>query len=182
MRKGSPDNWNKIKASSSSFRKHTVPTLQTVTDLWLRLRFKGVVGLSATQQILFSVLGQYEVFFPKEPFHVSYNDFTKGLPNFVFIWELTVVAIFFLSSFEFNPYMQAVRDGAPVHASAGRALLQSFNVADIWQGLAYAITGWHKEPRSADTEEASLEMKGSPFHQDQDLLTKTRADSETASP
>lgn len=139
-----------------------------------------MVGLSAAQQILFSVLAQYKVFFPTPPYHVSYNDFSKRLPQFIFIWELTVVSVFFLFSFEFEPYLRAARSGSPVHASAGRALLQSYNNADIFYGLAYAFTGWHRKPRGIFSDPASLEMNEPSSHKAKDLFRNDHEINEAA--
>lgn len=104
-----------------------------------------MAGLESTQQIVFTVLAQKKVFFPVNPYHVSYNDFSKGLPNLILIWELTVVAVFFLWSFSFEEYIEAARLGTPVQASARRTLLQSCNTLDVFDGCAYAITGWHRK-------------------------------------
>lgn len=117
--------------------------------------FKAVVFLQAIQQILFAVLANHGGFKPSVPFRISYMDFATGLPNLIFAWELVLVAVFFLKTFTFKPYMDEVREGAVVHASAGAALLHSFNTADVFQGLAYAFAPWAtKKGHSLDYSDA----------------------------
>ena len=115
------------------------------------LSFKGVVGLQAIQEILFSILAEKRVFFPTSPFYISYNDFAKGLPSLILIWELTIVAVMFLRSFEFRKYKEEVRGGAPVAAGPGGALLTTFSPRDIGKGLVYGFTSIP----SADTEQSN---------------------------
>lgn len=107
--------------------------------------FKGVVGMEATQDILFSVLAEKKVFFPVEPFHVSYNDFAKGVPTLLLILELTIVAIMFLWSFEFSRYRSEILNGAPIAAGPGKALLSLFGWGDIGRGVAYMFTAPSKD-------------------------------------
>ncbi|KAK4978561.1 hypothetical protein LTR42_001061 [Elasticomyces elasticus] len=127
------------------FEHRMHPELARHKGTFKLISFKAVAGLESTQQILFTVLAQKRVFYPTDPFHVSYDDFAKGLPNLILIWELTIVAIFFLWSFSFDEYLDIARSGAPVQASAGRALLESCNTLDILQSLAYSFTGWHRK-------------------------------------
>ncbi|KAK3674379.1 hypothetical protein LTR78_005848 [Recurvomyces mirabilis] len=93
--------------------------------------FKAVVGLQATQNVIFSVLAEKSVFRPSPPFHISYMDFSVGIPNFMFSVEMLIVAGMFLHSMTFEPYLKQVRAGAEVHATPVGAL-----------GLAYAMTPW----------------------------------------
>ena len=107
------------------------------------LSFKGVVGIEGLQSFLFPLLAYKGVFFPKPPYHVSWFDFDKGLPEFLLVWEMTLVAILFLRSFSFSPYLLEVRQGAPVTASAGAAFLEVFDMRDIWRGFWYMFTSWY---------------------------------------
>lgn len=112
--------------------------------------FKGVVGLEAIQSIIFPVLAETQVFKPKPPYYVSWNDFAKGLPQFILVWEMTIVAIMFLRSFSFQPYLRDVRRGVPVSATAGSAFLASFSPVDIIRGVRYMFTPWSRLPRNAE--------------------------------
>lgn len=47
--------------------------------LFKLISFKGVVGFQAIQDVLFSVLAEKRLFYPTSPYHISYNDFSKGI-------------------------------------------------------------------------------------------------------
>ncbi|KAL9111085.1 MAG: hypothetical protein Q9227_004518 [Pyrenula ochraceoflavens] len=97
--------------------------------------FKGIIGLEATQAIIFPVLAEHNVFKPTPPYHVSWMDFDRGIPQFLVMWEMLLVAIVFLWSFDFRPYLEEARKGSPVVAKPREAFLHSFNVLDIFRDL-----------------------------------------------
>ncbi|KAK4945638.1 hypothetical protein LTR10_015257 [Elasticomyces elasticus] len=116
-----------------------LPEQRTLLKL---VSFKGVVGLEGFQDILFPVLADTSVFKPKPPFYVSWNDFAKGIPQFILVWEITIVAFLFVRSMTFEPYRQAVQRGIPLAATPGSAFLDSVNVMDIWRGVKYMFTSF----------------------------------------
>lgn len=102
------------------------------------ISFKGIVIVQALQEWIFSILAETKVFFPTPPhYYISYNDFSKGLPNLLLLWELTIVAVLFLWSFSFSRYHQQVRDGSPRVANPLRALASVFSRRDIGNGIVY---------------------------------------------
>ena len=92
------------------------------------------------QNILFVGLAEAKVFFPKPPYHVSYNDFTVGVPNLLFLIELGIMSIMFLWSFEFKRYRQEIRNGTPKAAGPVKAFFSTFYPDDVFRGLIYAFT------------------------------------------
>lgn len=102
--------------------------------------FKLIVGVEAMQDILFSALGDSGVYFPKPPYHVSWADFSVGIPQFILMIELAIVAFVFLWSFTFEPYRDMVYRGEKVNVSSWKAFLNVFDVWDIWKGFAYMFT------------------------------------------
>lgn len=116
--------------------------------LFKLISFKGIIILQVIQNILFVGLAEARVFFPKPPYHVSYNDFVVGLPNLLFMIEITIMSILFLWSFEFKRYRQQIKNGAPVAAGPMKAFFSTFYPDDIMRGLIYAFTF---SPSSAST-------------------------------
>jgi hypothetical protein len=109
--------------------------------------FKAVAGLDGLQQLIFPILGENRIYMPSPPFRVSWNDFTLALPNFIVIWELTVVAIIFLWSFEFARYKNFILlNGEQPKRGARGALRDVLNIWDIWEAVAYAF--FHRVPHS----------------------------------
>lgn len=106
------------------------------------LSFKLIVGLEAFQGILFSVLADTGIYFPKSPYHVSWFDFTIGLPQFVLVFELTIVSIVFMWSFSFEEYRRLTIKGEPILAPTWKAFLQTFDLRDISQGTKYMFTSF----------------------------------------
>lgn len=103
--------------------------------------FKLVVGLDATQAILFSALADTGTYFPKWPYHVSWNDFAVGIPSFILIWELTIVSFIFLWSFTFEPYKKlALEKGEKVQPQSWRAFIQALDMRDIFHAVIYMFT------------------------------------------
>lgn len=129
------------------FERRLRPELAKHKSMPKLISFKSVVGLEALQSFIFPTLASQQVFFPTPPYHVSYNDFAKGLPSFMVIWEITIAAIVFLHSFEFKPYRQAIHEGQPPVASVGGAILQTLNPMDIIGGVFTMLTGFRRDSR-----------------------------------
>ena len=97
--------------------------------------FKAIVGLQATQQIIFAALTAAKVFFPAPPFYISYYDFSKGLGYIIFLFEIMIVAIMFLWSFRFVKYRDEIRAGAKRKQNPIIAFLSLFVPFDIFKAL-----------------------------------------------
>lgn len=106
------------------------------------LSFKLIVGLEVLQSILFSVLADTGIYFPKPPYHVSWDDFTTGIPQLILVYELTIVSIVFMWSFSFEEYRRLLIRGEPILAPTWKAFLQIFDLRDIWQGVRYMFTSF----------------------------------------
>lgn len=124
------------------FEDRMRPQLQAHGAIFKLVSFKGVVILEAFQSFIFPVLAETGVFTPSPPYYVAWDDFDRGFPQFILVWEMIIVAIVFLRSFSFLPYLLEVRQGVPVSATAGSALLYSFNPIDIIRGVRYSFTPW----------------------------------------
>ena len=122
--------------------------MQQHNSLFKLLSFKGIILLQAMQSILFSALAEAKVFYPSPPFRVSYNDFAKGLPELIFIWELTAVAIMFIRSFGFKRYQKNVGTGSGTFMIALAALVQIFNPVDVIHGFVQPLKGAEKTERA----------------------------------
>lgn len=99
------------------------------------LSFKAIIGLQATQEIIFAALTATKTFFPAPPFYISYYDFSKGLPYIIFLFEMMIVAIMFLWSFSFDKYRAEFRSGIPKKQNAAIAVLSLFWPVDIFVAL-----------------------------------------------
>lgn len=117
------------------FETRLRPQLEEYRGLFKLLSLKGVVLFQSVQEIIFPILAEEKIFFPKPPYHVSWNDFARGLPEFILVWELLIVAVMFLWSFEFAPYQTAAQTGVPIAMSPVSALLHSLNTGDVWDGV-----------------------------------------------
>lgn len=102
--------------------------------------FKAIVGLEAVQDILFSALGETGVYFPKPPYRLSWVDFSRGIPEFLLLCEMAIVAVAFLWSFTFEPYREAVVRGENIKSSSWKALFSAFDLSDIWNSVVYMFT------------------------------------------
>lgn len=129
--------------------------------LFKLISFKVVVALEAFQNFVFPILADKGFFLPSAPFFVSFNDFSQGLPSFIFIWELTIVSIVFLYSFGFERYRPSALFGAPVLASPGSAFLSSFSTVDIWRGVAYSFKLFSTKPIEYQDSPSKLESNES---------------------
>jgi len=106
------------------------------------ITFKAVVAFESVQSVLFPVLAQYQIFKVSTPYYVSFNDFAVGIPQFMIVVEMVFVAVSYLWSFHFNRYRgQVLREGKLIQANPGAALLEVFDMRDIWQSVAYAFFG-----------------------------------------
>ena len=157
-----------IQSTSTGFAVWGVVIFETRFKATLReehksmfklVSFKAVVLLQATQEFIFPILAEKKIFFPKPPYHVSYMDFAYGLPEFLFIWELTIVAIMFLWSFSFETYRDAALSGTPVAMSPGRAFWHSLYCEDVLYGCVYPFTLKKTFP-SRDVERMQPFMEG----------------------
>ena len=93
--------------------------------------FKGVVILQSIQDIIFNALGETKTFFPTAPFHISYDDFSKGVPSVLFLWELTIMAVLFLKAFNADEYRVQARQGAEISRNPVTAFLSAFTPTDF---------------------------------------------------
>ena len=93
--------------------------------------FKGVVILQAIQDITFQALGETKTFFPTVPFHTSYDDFSKGVPSVLFLWELTIMAVLFLKAFNADEYRTQARQGAEISRNPVAAFSSAFIPTDF---------------------------------------------------
>lgn len=101
--------------------------------------FKLVVGLEALQDVLFSSLASTGTYFPQEPYYVSWQDFDLGIPSLILTWEMTIISILFLWSFNFEPYRQLALDGEKIQASSFQAFFQAFDFSDVYRGVRYML-------------------------------------------
>lgn len=108
------------------------------------ISFKGVVALEATQGILFSVLANTGVYFPKPPYYVSWADFDVGIPEFVLVWEITIVAVIFLWGYPSVPYSDIVQAGNAPVVPTWKGFLSAFYAHDIGDGVKYMFTAFGK--------------------------------------
>jgi hypothetical protein len=106
--------------------------------------FKAIVGIEGIQDILFAGLGDGGVYFPKPPYHVSWSDFSKGIPQFLLALEMVVVTIAFLWSFTFHDYQRLVLEGEKPTGQMIRCLGEALNPLEIWQGVKYMFTCFTK--------------------------------------
>lgn len=106
--------------------------------------FKFIVGLESLQAILFSVLAEKGIYFPKPPYHVSWADFAIGVPQLVLSYELVFVSILFMWSYTFEPYRALVLEGHQVTVPSWKAFSEGLDLTDIWAGFKYAFTCFTK--------------------------------------
>lgn len=103
--------------------------------------FKGVVILNILQSLVFAGLAEKNIWRPSAPYHMSYDDFVKGLPQVMFIWELFVAAVVFLWAYSFMSFQKEIRGSAQVTAGPAAALISTLSLGDIVQGSKYAFMG-----------------------------------------
>jgi len=116
------------------------------------ITFKAVVGLESIQTLIFPILAQYQVYKPSPPWHVSWNDFAVGIPQFMLVVEMVAVAVSFLWSFHFNRYRgQLLHEGKVLQADPGTAFLDVLNISDIWQSVGYAFFNMHSSLYPTET-------------------------------
>jgi len=106
------------------------------------ISFKFVVLLQAVQEVIFPTLAEHRIFKPSPPWLISWNDFAVGLPQFLLVWEMVLVAITFIWAFHFNRYRTLMlRDHEDIVSGPGKAFLDILDLTDIWQTVAYAFFG-----------------------------------------
>ena len=103
------------------------------------ISFKAIVGLEGLQDILFASLGNSGAYFPKPPYHVSWADFSRGIPQFLLSLEMVIVSVAFLWSFTFQDYKKLMLQGQHPYG-AWHCFADTFDVSDIWQGVKYMFT------------------------------------------
>lgn len=104
------------------------------------ISFKLIVGIEALQDVLFSLLAETGVYFPKPPYHVSYSDFAVGVPQFILVWEMTVVIIVFMWAYTFEDYRRMLVAGEPILMPTWRAFLDVLDLSDTWKSFKYMFT------------------------------------------
>lgn len=114
--------------------------------------FKAVIALQITQNIIFTALANTDIFKPSAPYHVSYNDLARGLPQVLFVWELLAATILFLVAFNVRRFRAEVQSGVPKASGVGGALLDTINLSDIVQGMVYAVS----KPRELSDVDAGM--------------------------
>lgn len=123
-----------------TFEKRMRSQLQRHRALLKLVSFKLIVGIEAAQDIIFSSLGDTGIYFPKPPYRVSWADFTVGIPEFILVFEMAIVAFVFLWSFTFEPYRADVLKGEKVKATSWKAFVSTLNLSDLWKGMIYMFT------------------------------------------
>lgn len=115
--------------------------LRPFRSLGMLWAFKSVVILNLLQSLIFVALAEKDIWQPSAPYYMSYNDFMRGLPQVMFIWELTIASLVFLWAYTFNRYRKEIQGGMPVAMGPGAALVSVFNFGDIFNGMKYAFRG-----------------------------------------
>jgi hypothetical protein len=86
------------------------------------------------QALTFRILASTHVFAPTE--HVAYYDLAACNPAFMTCCEMLTFSILFIWAFGPSPY-KAGQQGGAHKRSAGKAIVDVFNVINILQGFAF---------------------------------------------
>lgn len=147
------------------FETRMRPYMEQHRSTFKLFSFKGVVGLEILQSLIFPILAEKGVFSPSPPYHISYQDFSVGIPTFILIWAITIAVILFQWSFSFKSYRAEVLGGTPIVSNAGRAFISSFNPFDIYWGLFIAFRGFKLDDGHLDDAVSLEAIAGAPAPQ-----------------
>jgi hypothetical protein len=114
--------------------------------------FKGVVGVTTLQTLIFSILQVEKVLTPSET--VSYLDITLGVPAMMICCEMLIFSWLFLWPFWPSPYLpshpMAKENGYTGKHGFWRALLEVVNVWDIISGVFFRYKLLWAWPRKSE--------------------------------
>ena len=104
---------------------------------WRKLNsFQSLVWFQATQALIFPIVTQANAYHPTS--YVSVEDFSNGIPAFMTCWECLIWSIFFLKTFTFTPYRNAVlQERAARPAKVETAIMDTLNQMDLIRGTFY---------------------------------------------
>jgi len=122
-----------------AFERRMHAELQPHHGVLKLIAFKSLVGLQATQAIIFSTLASKRIWSPSK--YVSYMDFLEGVPNFMVCWEVFFCSLLFLKAYSFAPYKAKLQQGAVAQRGSFKAFIALFDPLDIWRGYRYLVTG-----------------------------------------